>query len=235
MEQEEIKRVAGSKGVDLFVRSGMKLGFGTGSTAIWAVRRAAELLSRGELTDIIAVATSSQTEMECIRLGIPLKRIGDPEIHGELDITIDGADEIDERGNLIKGGGGALLMEKIAAYASKKFVIVADESKLVTRLGKKFPVPVEVFPEAWVPVVKRIKDLGGDAEVRMAVRKMGAVITDNGNYILDIKFNRVIDAEEYEVLLNQIPGVFENGLFTVKKPEILIGNRDGSVTQTKSK
>jgi len=230
MDQDELKILVGGYAVDNYVENGMKVGLGTGSTAIWAVRRIGELLQQGKLTGILAVATSSQTKLECQKLHIPLRSIGDPEIGGELDITIDGADEVDSKLNCTKGGGGALLIEKIVAYASRKFVVVVDDSKIVEHLGLTFPIPTEVIPEACVPAARDMEELGASAEIRMAVKKMGAVITDNGNYLLDLSFQKPFDPVEYEALLNQIPGVVENGLFTRIKPVVLVGKKEGSVS-----
>ena len=180
----EGKKAAGREAASR-VKSGMKVGMGTGSTAIWAVRGIGERLASGEIENITAVATSSQSEMECQALGIPLRSMNDPEIGGSLDVAIDGADEVDPNRNLVKGGGGALLIEKIVAYSAAAMIVVVDESKLVDNLGLAFPVPIEVLPLARVPVMRALEQLGGEPAVRMAERKMGAVITDNGNIIVD--------------------------------------------------
>lgn len=229
MNQDELKRLVGTAAADRYVRSGMRLGLGTGSTAVWAVRRVGELYREGALRDLLAVATSTQTVYECQLLGIPLRSLNDPEISGELDLTIDGADEVDPLLRLTKGGGGALLIEKIVAYASKRFVAAVDDSKLVKHLGVKFPVPVEVVREARVPVTKALAALGAKVEVRMAVRKMGPVITDNGNILLDIRFPSPVDPGALEREINLIPGVVENGLFTRIAPVVLAGHPDGTV------
>ena len=230
MNQDELKVLVGTQAVDTYIESGMKVGLGTGSTAVWSVRRLGELLKEGTLSDILAVATSSQTIIECQKLGIPLRSIGDPEIDGQLDVTIDGADEVDSSLRCTKGGGGALLIEKIVAYSTRTFVIVVDESKLVDHLGLSFPIPTEVVPEARVPAARRMEKLGASVEVRMAVKKMGAVITDNGNYLLDLSFKKPFDPGEYESLLNDIPGVVENGLFTRVRPIVLVGKIEGTVS-----
>jgi ribose 5-phosphate isomerase A len=213
------------------VKSGMKVGMGTGSTAVWAIRGVGERLASGEITDILAVATSSQSEMECQALGIPLRAINDPEIDGRLDLTIDGADEVDPSLRLVKGGGGALLIEKIVAYASAAMIVVVDESKLVENLGMAFPVPLEVLPLARVSVQHALEELGGEPKVRMAERKMGAVITDNGNIIIDVRFPEPVDPAEMEVRLSRIPGVLGNGLFTRVSPSLIVGHDDGSTEE----
>jgi len=227
--QDEVKQLLGREAVDRYVKKGMKIGLGTGSTAVWAVRRLGELLKTGKLSDILAVSTSSQTIIECQKLGIPIRSINDPEIDGVLDLTIDGADEVDHDLNCTKGGGGALLIEKIVAYASKKYVIIVNKEKIVEHLGITFPIPLEVIPEARVPVIRAVEALGAKPEVRMAVKKMGAVITDNGNILIDAAFSSPVDPEEYEGILNRIPGIVENGFFTKIKPDVITGSSDGSI------
>jgi ribose 5-phosphate isomerase A len=184
MDQEAIKELVGKRAVETLVKSGMKLGLGTGSTAIPAVRHIGLLLRQGVLTNIRAVPTSFQTVIECEKWGIPLFTLNSAEIGGSLDLTIDGADEVDPRGRLIKGGGGALLVEKIVAYASAAYAIVVDESKLVPNLALKFPVPLELVPEARVPVLRALEAMGAEAVLRAAVRKAGPVITEHGNLLL---------------------------------------------------
>jgi ribose 5-phosphate isomerase A len=224
-----MKEAAGKAAVDDLVKSGMKLGLGTGSTAIHAVQRIGELLTQGVLHDISAFATSFQTEIECEKLGIPVYSLNSRQLSEGLDLTIDGADEIDPDNYLIKGGGGALLIEKIAAYSSSSFVIIADESKIVKSLGTGFPIPVEVTPEARVQVSRVLEKLGASVKLREAVRKAGPVITEHGNIILDIRFNSRINPVEMEVELKKLPGVVENGLFTRKPPVVYIARSDGKV------
>jgi ribose 5-phosphate isomerase A len=229
MEAAGIKKVVGGYAVDAYVKSGMKLGLGTGSTAIWVVRRVAQKLEDRTLENLLCVPTSTQTELECHHLGVPIRSMNDPAIGGRLDCAIDGADEVDSRGQLIKGGGGALLREKMVEYAAEMFVVVVDETKVVERLGASFPVAVEVMPEARETVLRKIRDLGGQGEVRIAERKMGFVITDNGNLLIDVRFSGPIDPQEMERDLNAIPGVVENGFFTRVRPVVCIGFADGSV------
>jgi ribose 5-phosphate isomerase A len=224
-----MKEAAGKAAVDDLVKSGMKLGLGTGSTAIHAVRRIGELLTQGILHDISAFATSFQTEIECEKLGIPIYSLNSRLLSTGLDLTIDGADEIDPDNYLIKGGGGALLIEKIAAYSSSSFVIIADETKLTKNLGTGFPIPVEVIPEARVQVSRALEKLGASVKLREAVRKAGPVITEHANIILDIQFNSRINPMEMEVEIKKLPGVVENGLFTRKPPVVYIARSDGTV------
>lgn len=229
MDNNALKELVGSTVVDSLVKSGMKLGLGTGSTAIPAVRKIGSLWKQGLLKDIKAVATSFQTILECEKWAIPLYSLNSPEINGRLDLTIDGADEVDPHSLCVKGGGGALLLEKIVAYASSAYAIVVDESKLVDHLGLSFPVPVEVFPEARVSVSRELERLGCEIMLREALRKAGPVITDKGNLLLDIRFKTAVDCRALEDEINHIPGVVENGFFTKLHPAVFIGHADGSV------
>ncbi len=226
---EDAKRLAGSRAVDGFVSDGMKLGLGTGSTAIWAVRRVAELVREGRLKDLRIVTTSLQSEIEARTLGLALVTLNDAGMEGGLDLTIDGADEIDRDRNLIKGGGGALLAEKVVAYCSKRFIVIADESKLSTRLCERFPVPVEIVPCAMSPVARALTAMGAKVTLREGVKKAGPVVTDHGNLILDALFQGDFDARALEEKIKLIPGVLEDGLFTKKRPELLISRKDGTV------
>jgi ribose 5-phosphate isomerase A len=155
--------------------------------------------------------------------------LNSPEIGGSLDLTIDGADEIDREHRLVKGGGGALLIEKLAAYASASYAITADESKLTEHLGIAFPVPLEIVPEARIPVIRTLEKLGARALIREAVRKAGPVITEHGNLLLDIRFAEPVDPVSLEAELNRIPGVVENGFFTGVRPVLYIAHNDGTV------
>jgi ribose 5-phosphate isomerase A len=224
---EKMKEAAAVAAVAL-VKPGMKLGLGTGSTAVHAIRRVGTLLSRGELKDISVFATSFQAEIECERLNIPFYPLNSNKFALGLDLTIDGADEIDTDNNLIKGGGGAMLMEKLAAYASASYAIIADETKAVNSLGLAFPVPVEVVPEARAQAARSLSRYG-EVKLREAVRKAGPVITEHGNMILDVLFAFPIDPKGLETEFNMIPGVVENGFFTRKRPVVYIAHSDGTV------
>jgi len=223
------KQGAGWEAVDRYVKSGMKLGMGTGSTTFYALERLGEKLAKGELKDILVVPTSVETHLECQRLGIPLTDLGDPKIRGVLDLAIDGADEIDPQGNLIKGGGGALLQEKVVAHSALKFVVVADDSKKVEHLGTGFPLPLEVLSFAWPRVQKALEDWGAELRLRQGTGKRGPVVTDNGNYLMDVLFHQPIDPPEMESRLSLIPGLLENGLFTGLNPIIILGDSQGKV------
>jgi len=226
----KMKQAAGKAAVDSLVKSGMKLGLGTGSTAIHAIRRVGELMSQGLLSDICAFATSFQSEIECEKLKIPFFPLNSRELAGSLDLTIDGADEVDPQSYLIKGGGGAMLIEKLAAYASAVFAITVDESKVVNRgLGTGFPVPVEVIPEARTSASMALEAMGAAVTLREALRKAGPVITEHGNLILDIRFSKTVDPTVMEREINYIPGVVENGFFTRNRPFVYIAHMDGNI------
>ncbi len=233
MTAAEIKRLAGRRAVDELVTNGMKIGLGTGSTAIEAVRRMAELVRQSVLQDILVVPTSFQTEVDCRRMGLSLWSLNDPVINGRLDLTIDGADEVDPDWNLIKGGGGAMLIEKIIAHASDTYCIVADESKIVNRLGEKTPVPVEIVPEALLTVSNSLEALGSSVDLRMARMKDGPVITDHGNFILDISFKETFDPRSLETEIKAIPGVMASGIFTRKVTDLFIGMENGKIDHRK--
>jgi ribose 5-phosphate isomerase A len=231
MDTQGMKELVGRRAVEALVKSGMKLGLGTGSTAIPAVRHIGLLMSQGKLKDIKAVPTSFQTVMECEKWGIPLFSLNSREIDGVLDLSIDGADEVEPGNCCIKGGGGALLAEKIVAYASRAYAIVVDESKLVPALGAGFPVPVEVISEARVPVTQALEKLGAEVRLREALRKAGPVITEHGNLLLDIRFKAPVDSGEWEDRINRIPGVVENGFFTRNRPVVFIARAGGIVEE----
>lgn len=239
LSQNEQKEKVGKVSIDTLIEkglifSGMKIGLGTGSTAMHAVKQVAARINDGTLKNIKAVSTSFQTTIACQELGIPVFSMNSPEIKGELDLAIDGADEIDVDSNLIKGGGAALLLEKIVAYNSKVYVIITDESKAVCDLGTKFALPVEIIPEARVSITKQLEALGAKCVLREGLRKCGPVITDNGNQILDCTWQSVngkspINPSEMEDKINSITGVVETGFFTKNKPIIFIVKSDDSV------
>jgi len=228
MDVAGIKRAVGRAAVDNLVESGMKLGLGTGSTAVEAVYRLGELLRAGTLRDIRAVPTSFQTVVACQKEGISLWTLNDPIIDASLDLTIDGADEVDPQWRLIKGGGAAMLIEKIVAHASRAYCIIADDSKIVGRLGEKAPVPVEVVSEALTTASRGLEALGGTVELRMAVRKDGPVITDHGGFVLDVRFAQPFDPPRMEREIMAIPGVTANGIFTHPVTDLIVGAPDGT-------
>jgi ribose 5-phosphate isomerase A len=229
METADIKRALGRQAADELVQSGMRLGLGTGSTAIEAVRRVGERVRAGSLRDIKVVATSFQTEAACRELGLSLWSLNDPAIDGRLDLTIDGADEVDPDWLLIKGAGAAMLIEKIVAQASRDYCIIVDSTKIVTRLGEKAPVPVELVPEALTTVRRSLEALGGQPELRLAKMKVGPVITDHGNFVLDVRFPQAFVPREMEREIMLIPGVMAHGIFTRPVTDLIIGWPDGRI------
>lgn len=202
------------------VQSGTIVGLGTGSTTAYALQYIGERIAKGELKDIKGVPTSFQAEVLAKQYNIPLTTLDDID---HIDIAIDGADEVDPNKNLIKGGGAAHTREKIVDCLATQFIVVVDSSKLVEKLGSTFLLPVEVIPMAKTPVMKAIEKLGGKPTLRMGVKKAGPVITDQGNFVIDVKFDNIENPAELEKTLNNIPGVLENGLFVGVADVILVG------------
>jgi ribose 5-phosphate isomerase A len=221
-EQSKQKQQAAEQAVE-FVQSGMVVGLGTGSTAIFATHRIAYLLSTGQLKNITGIATSRATEAEARWLGIPL--VAD-DLPIQVDITIDGADELDSRLWLIKGGGGALLREKIVAQASHRVIIVADESKLSDQLGTKFKLPVEVLRFGWRSQARYLESLGANIKVRQTAAG-SQFATDSGNLVLDCRFGPIADPAELAVKLNRRAGIVEHGLFIEIATDAIIAGKDG--------
>lgn len=211
------KKLAGEKAVE-YIEDGMCLGLGTGSTVYWSILKIAKLVEDG--LSVSCVATSKHTENFATELGIPLIDISEC---SELDLTIDGADEVDTNFNLIKGGGGALLREKMVASISRRFVVVVDHTKCVSVLGG-FPLPVEVVQFGWNVTSKRVAALGCIPMLRK--EKDVPFITDNGHYILDCTFNAINDPKVLDTQLNSIPGVVENGLFVRMADAVVVGWQD---------
>lgn len=234
INQNEQKVLAAVTAIDTLIKegkifSGIKIGLGTGSTAMPAVKRLSERIKDGTLKDVKAVATSFQTTVACQELGIPVYSMNDMTIGGSLDLAIDGADEVGPGNSLIKGGGAALLREKIIAYNSKEFVIVADESKVVKSHGTKFALPVEIIAEARVSIIRELEKLGAECILRQGVRKAGPVVTDNGNMILDCTWENPVNALEMEDKIDSITGVVECGFFTKNVPSVFVAHADGTV------
>lgn len=215
-----MKRLAAEAAVD-YVKDGMKVGLGTGSTAYFAINKLGERVKEG--LQITAVATSVASEQQARELGIPLVPFAQVD---RLDLTIDGADELDGSLRLIKGGGGALLREKIVAMGSDRMIVVADESKAVRTLGK-FPLPVEIVPFAWEWTLKDILKLGCEAELRREGSELYK--TDNGNYIADCRFGAIEDPAAVAAALQGLPGVVEHGLFIGIADMAIVGKSDGTI------
>lgn len=225
MDVEGLKQQAAEAAVDR-IRSGMVVGLGTGSTAIYAVRRLGRLLAEGALGGIVGIPTSEATARKAERCGVPLGSLDD---YPAVDLTIDGADEIDPHLNLIKGLGGALLREKIVAAASRRLVIVADASKLVEQLGSRAPVPVEVIPFARRPATDYLRSLGAEVVERM--RDGRPFITDEGNIILDAYFGPIADPAGPAEAIRRRPGIVEHGLFVGMASEVIVAAEDGLVVR----
>ena len=220
--REDAKKRAALEAVK-HVREGFVVGLGSGTTVAYAIQEIGKRIKREGL-QVLGVPTSHQALMLAVNHSIPITTLDE---HPKLDLTIDGADQIDRDLNLIKGMGGALMREKIVASAAKQFVIVADKTKLVEKLGTNQPIPLEVLPFALSTVIARIKELGGNPVLREGNRKIGPVVTDNGNFILDVEFESVDALDKLDVALKLIPGVLETGLFMSMADVVYLGNSDG--------
>ncbi len=221
MWREEAKKRAAVAAVK-HLKDGFTLGLGSGSTAAYAIREIGRKIKHENLR-IFGVPTSYQALWLAVDCGIPLTTLNE---HPELDLTIDGADQIDKELNLIKGLGGALTREKIVASASKKLLIVADETKLVENLGVNHPVPVETLPFALPTVMSKLWEMGGKPTLREGKGKVGPVVTDNGNFIVDVDFGTINYPKELNSRLKLLPGVVETGLFIEMANIIYIGKAD---------
>ncbi|MFV1858399.1 MAG: ribose-5-phosphate isomerase RpiA [Anaerolineales bacterium] len=219
---EAHKEAAALKAVE-FVEPGMIVGLGSGSTAIYAVREIGLRFNEGELDGILGVPTSLQVAQEASELGIPLTALDD---HPQVDLTIDGADEVDPQLELIKGGGGALLREKIVAQASRREIIVVDETKLSDKLGARFALPVEVLPFGWAPEAAYLESLGASVTLRETQGGEPAV-TDQGNWILDAEFGPIEDPRALSDQLDQRAGVAAHGLFIGLATDLMVGGSNG--------
>lgn len=217
--RDHLKELAAHRAVE-YVKEGMVVGLGTGSTAALAVEAIARKVKEG--CRILGIPTSVETENLAKKLGIPLTTL---EEYPEVDVTIDGADEVDPAGNLIKGLGGALLREKIVASATKQEIIAVDASKLVERLGMKVPIPVEVVPFGWTRCRKALQALGGRVELRR--RGPAPFVTDNGHYILDTWFGPLQDPYGLAKAIKAIVGVVEHGLFLDMTHVVIVGREEG--------
>ncbi|WP_058303197.1 ribose-5-phosphate isomerase RpiA [Gorillibacterium timonense] len=216
------KRIAAERAAR-YLRDGMVVGLGTGSTAYWAIREIGRLVRDG--LSIRAIATSKQSEAHARRLGIPIVSFAEIDT---IDLTIDGADEVDADLQVIKGGGGALLREKIVAGASKELIIIVDDEKPVEQLGK-FPLPVEVVPFGFELAVRRLQELGCKPVLRL--HEEIPFLTDNGNYTVDCHFGRIEHPIELHTAINRIVGVVDNGLFLNMANRVIIGCSDGAVKE----
>jgi ribose 5-phosphate isomerase A len=231
--KEQGKKLAAVRAVDEEIRSGMRVGIGSGSTVVYAVERLGQLFRDNIIQNIVCVPSSFQAKQLIAQEKLPL---GDLDNFPELDVVIDGADSIDPQLNLIKGGGGACVREKILVFCAKRFAVIADESKLGDYLGATWTkgLPVEVIPASYVPMINKIKEkFGVSADLRMALRKAGPVVTDNGNFLLDVLFDwqsiPISDLDKIDVELLRMAGVVHTGFFLNMAGIAYVGMFDGSV------
>jgi ribose 5-phosphate isomerase A len=218
---DERKRRAAERATE-FIASGMVVGLGHGSTAAFAVKRLAKLLSIGTLSDIVAIPCSDEVREMATTLGIPLATLAE---HPAIDLTIDGADEVDPKMNLIKGGGGALLREKVVARASRREIIVVDQSKLSPKLGTRFALPVEVLPSAADAEAEFLRSTGADVSRRGGDAPF---VTDSGNHILDCRFDGIDDPPDLARSLEERPGIADHGLFIGLTTDLIVAGPGGT-------
>jgi ribose 5-phosphate isomerase A len=221
-DQAVLKKRAAARAVK-FVQSGMVVGLGTGSTTGFALGLIGEAIKAGRLKDIAGIPSSLQTERLANELGIPLTAF---DKHTEIDLTIDGADEVDPQLNLIKGGGGALLREKVLAQVSHRNIIIVDEGKLSPRVGTHWPVPIEVLPFSWPVETRYLRSLGATVTLRKK-RDGSPFTTDQGNFVLDADFGPITHANELANLAGQRAGILEHGLFLGLATDVIAAGKDG--------
>ncbi|TEU07713.1 ribose 5-phosphate isomerase A [Candidatus Bathyarchaeota archaeon] len=228
--REEAKKKASLEAVK-HIKDGFTIGLGSGSTVAYAIQEIGKRIQQRKLR-ILGVPTSHQVMMLAVHCGIPITTLNE---HPQLDLAIDGADQIDRHLDLIKGMGGALTREKIVASATKQFVIVADETKLTEKLGANCAVPVEVLPFALPTVMLKMQEKGGKPVLREAKGKVGPVVTDNGNFIVDVDFGHINAPKKLDSQLKSIPGIIETGLFVQMADIVYVGTRVGTVQKLESK
>ncbi|NJE07044.1 ribose-5-phosphate isomerase RpiA [Thermococcus sp. M39] len=223
MNTEDMKKLVAKEALK-YIEDDMIVGLGTGSTTAYFIKMLGRMIMNEELFDVYGLPTSYQARILALESGVPVVSLDEVDA---IDIAVDGADEVDPHLNLIKGRGAALTMEKIIEYRAGTFLVLVDESKLVEYLGQKMPVPIEVVPAAWRVIKEELEVFNATAELRMGVKKDGPVVTDNGNFILDAKFERIEDPLDLEIELNNIPGVVENGIFADIADIVLVGTKEG--------
>lgn len=222
LTKEEISKIqAAKKALEDYVFDDFIVGIGTGSTVKYFIQALSELVAKDEL-EIITIPSSFESHLELARAGLSISTLIE---FPELDIYVDSADIVTKEFVLIKGGGGALTMEKIMAKAAKEFIVIIDNSKYPKNL-LSFPVPIEILPQAVNTVVEPIYNLGGEFKLRYGKGKIGPIVSDNGNVLGDIVFKKQYIPEEMEAALNNIPGVIENGIFTLDIHRLIIGQTD---------
>ncbi len=221
-DRDSMKRTVAREALE-FVEDDTVIGLGTGSTTAYFIEYLGKLITEEGL-EVYGVPTSYQARMLAIESGVPL--ISLDEVDG-VDLAVDGADEVDPNLNLIKGRGAAFTMEKCVEYRAGTFIVLVDESKLTERLGEKMPVPIEVIPSVWNVIARELEVFNAESKLRMANKKEGPVVTENGNFIVDARFPLIEDPLDLEIELNTIPGVIENGIFADMADVVLVGTREG--------
>lgn len=218
------KKIAAERAVEENVKANMILGIGSGTTVVYAIQKLAQLA-----LNVKCIPTSFQSYQLIVENNLELASLDQ---YPDIDLDIDGADEIDKDLNLIKGGGGCLVQEKIIAFNSKKFIIIADYRKQSTKLGENWRkgIPIEVIPMAYIPLLKKMEQLGGNPQLRMAKAKTGPLVTDNSNFIIDVDFGIVDNPTNLDMSLRVIPGVVETGLFLGMASKAYIGLKDGTIS-----
>ncbi len=221
-DRDELKQAASERAVD-WVESGMVVGLGTGSTTLFAIRRIGARLQSGDLQNVLGIPTSSASEALAKEVGISLTTLAE---HPVIDLTIDGADEVDPALNLIKGGGGALLREKVVAQASLREIIVVDSAKLSPTLGSQRALPVEVVQFAWRPEEEYLADMGAEVNMRRGDDN-NVFVTDEGNWILDCTFPPIEDPQRLSTQLARRAGIVEHGLFLGLATDLVVASDEG--------
>jgi len=226
--REKAKKLAALKAVK-HIKNGFILGIGSGTTVAYAIEEIGRLVHTGKL-HVLGVPSSHQSYLLALQCGIPMTTLGE---HPQLDLTIDGVDQVDKNLNLIKGLGGALTREKIISSVSKLNIRITDETKLTEKLGASHSVPIEIFPFAYSLVKSRLTEIGGKSKLREGNGKIGPAITDNGNFILDVDFGPIENPKELDTKVKTTPGVIETGLFINMADIVYVGTRNGEVLMVK--
>ena len=227
--KNEAKKKSAAKAIE-HIKSDMIIGIGSGSTATEGIRLIGEKIATGELANIKAVPTSYQAIQEAVKAHIPLTTLDEYPV---LDFGFDGADQLDNDLNAIKGGGGALLREKIVASCCKEYVLIADQTKVSDVLGRDQPIYLEIHPMAVTPVTRKLRNMGAKPTVRQAVGKLGPVVTDNGNNLIDADFGPIHNPGYLNARLHSVQGVMETGLFIGYAQVAYIGTKTGVKTMTR--
>lgn len=221
---DNLKQKAAEYAVDNFIHSDMVIGLGGGSTAFYAIQRIGNHLASGRLKNVLGIPCSTDVEKGAKKFGVPVATLSD---QPKIDLTIDGADEVDKDMNLIKGGGGALLREKIVAQASQREIIIVDPSKISKQLGEKWPVPIEVIPFGWETQLEYLVSIGAECQIREKKNSSEIYITDQKNYIIDANFGVIKDPNKLASKLESRAGIVEHGLFIQLATDLIIASDTG--------